>query len=123
MPSFIPPEVNRVPGLDPTWGIKFPKTAAYRVMRTFHVGYEGTTLNEGDILYRMGVDEFVYVDEEHFARRLDLKRLRPAVGHGWLEAIPAVPYERLLPKTRFERIVDDGFDVCPSSSADRIQVS
>ena len=116
MPSFIPPNMNQVPGLDPTWGIKFPKTAAYRVTKTFHVGYEGTTLNEGDILYRMGVDEFVYIDEEHFARRLDLKRLRPAITQGWLEAIPAVPYEKPLPRTRLERIVDDSFDVCPRSS-------
>jgi hypothetical protein len=106
----------RVPGIDLTYGIKFAKTASYRVKKTFHVGYEGTTLNEGDILYRMGVDEFVYVDEEHFARRLDLKRLRPAVGHGWLEAIPAVPYKKHLPRTRLERIVDDSFDVCPRSS-------
>jgi len=94
MPSFIPPDVNRVPGLDPTWGIRLSKTAAFRVTKTFHVGHEDTTLEQGAILYRTGGDdEFIYVDEKHFARRLDLKRLRPAIMHGWLEAIPAVLYK------------------------------
>lgn len=123
MPSFIPPHMNRVPGLDPTWGLKLPKTAAYRVTKTLYVGDENTTLKEGDILYSRGDDGFVYVDEEHFARRLVLKRLRLAILHGWLKAIPAVPYEKPLPRTRLERIVDDGFDVCPSSSVDRAAVS
>ena len=111
------------PGLDPTFGIKIPKTAAYRVTKTFYVGYENITLEKGTILYRMGDDGFVHVDEEHFASQLDLKRLRGVITQGWLEAVPAVPYEKPLPRTRLERIVDDSFDVCPSSSVDRAAVS
>jgi hypothetical protein len=82
-------------------------------MRTFYVGYENITLEKGTILYRMGDDGFVRVDEEHFARQLDLKRLRGVITQGWLEAVPAVPYKKTLPRTRLERIVDDSFDVLP----------
>jgi hypothetical protein len=98
------------------------KTAVYRVTRSFTMGgNENLFIEKGSIVYSMGFDN-LYIDSGDLSHLLD-HRSRAAIKMGWLEAIPAVPYEKPFIRTRFERIVDDGFDVCPSSSADRIQVS
>ena len=121
--SMAPFSTYVVPGCDPTWGL--PKTCAYRVTRTFQVQPMNILLEKGMILYSEGVDGYLCVDCGGYSTRLDWTNLRlgGALSVGWLEAIPAVPYEKPLPRTRFERILDDSCDICLSSSVDRAAVS
>jgi hypothetical protein len=124
MPNIGPFPNYRPPSADPTWGIKIPKTCAYRATIRFHVAEFNITIGKGDTLYSIG-DEYLYVhaDKAEYSTQLDPAKIRGAITVGWLEAIPAVPYEKPLPRTRFERILDDSDGVCPSSSVERAVVS
>ena len=83
--------------------------AIYRVHHPLQIDKDGVwvCLETGTTLHTKTGNSFNVLDYNGKLHSLSLETVQELIRRGVIEPVPAVPYEKPLPRTRFERILDD----------------